>query len=127
MDPRPGDRIALLVLLVEVPGALCDVSLDLQADRRDASDPHHVVGAQLEPVECLGDRLARRRQLTPAPPELTEHRPEHPDPLRLRADGHQRPGIGQPALGELLVADAEREIGIPQQAEDQLRPEHLAA
>ena len=41
-------------LLAQVAGTLGDVGLDAHAGRGDARDPHHVVGAQLDPVERVG-------------------------------------------------------------------------
>ena len=53
-------------------------------DRGHARDPHHVVGAQLHPVERVRDRGARAREVAPAPEQLGLQRPERSDPLRLR-------------------------------------------
>ena len=48
--------------LAQVTRALRPVRLDAGADRADAGDPHHVVGAQLEPVKRVLHGLAGARQ-----------------------------------------------------------------
>ena len=63
------DSVALGLLLAQVTAALGDVRLDSGAHRGHPRDPHHVVGAELHPVErvrhhlsgAVGRSLAARR------------------------------------------------------------------
>ena len=60
MDLCSPDGVALGWRVAQVAGAHRDVGLDACSGRAHVCDPHHVVGALLEPFECPCDRRARR-------------------------------------------------------------------
>ena len=125
--PRPRDRVALLRPLAQVAGRWAMSASTRTPTGAHARDPHHVVGAHLEAVERLGDRRPRPEQVPPAPAQLAQQRSEHADPLRLGRLRDERLGVVQALGRQLVVALAEREIGLADLAEDQQRARQLRA
>src|SRR5437879_4344101 len=73
LDAGAGDRAALVFSLAQVPRALRDVGLHPRARGGDPRDVHHVVRAQLHPVQRVLDRGTGLRQLAAAAELLPPH------------------------------------------------------
>jgi hypothetical protein len=83
VDPRSRESIALLGALAQVSRALSDIRLDPHSCRGHPGDPHHVVRAQLDPVEGVGHGRPSAGQLAPAPETFGLECAERSDPLGL--------------------------------------------
>ena len=110
--------------LAQVARALGDVGLDASAGGGHAGDPHHVVGAQLEPVERVLDRRPRPGQVVLAAQQLRQQRAEPADPLRLgraRDDGsasssrRSRDARRSPSPSATSASSSRRKIARPVQ------------
>src|SRR4029077_4968298 len=75
---------------------------------------HHVVGAELDPVERPLDRRPRRAEITLSPAKLAQERSVQADALRLGRAGDRTLTLIQGLLGQLLVAPPQRQLSLPQ-------------
>ena len=120
VDPRSRQRVALVPALAQIAGALRDVRLDPQPGRGHASDPHHVLGAQLDAVKPVRHGGTGAGQVAAAAQALRLEGPERADPLRLGRPRDERLELLETPDGPLLLPDPERVLGVTQEPEDLL-------
>ena len=123
MDARAGERLALLGPLPQVTSALRSVGLHHHPHAGNAGDSHHIIGAELDPSQCVLHGRACARQIAPAAQKLSLECAKQPDPLGLGRGCDERLERLQSAGRRVLVAIAERLVGLAELTEDQQPPQ----